>query len=342
MNRHRTVELTESSAGVLRIVAAPLLLRWTCALLFCSFGISQSVSSEADMPKILMPPGTQQHTPNMRISSDLVLIPVTVLDKHDSSIIGLEKEHFKLYEDNVEQVITHFAMEDVPMSVGFVFDASGSMTGKLWKSKEAVASFLKAANPEDEFFLVKFNNRVDLALDITQDTQLLLDRLISLQPNGETALLDGVKFSLQQMHRAHNSRKALIVISDGGDNHSRFTAQEIMSAARESDVLIYAIGIYGPRNVPPPTYEELMGPALLRQISKDTAGRLFEVHNVNDLPDVAEKIALTLRNQYVLGYRPSAPKHDGKYHRVRVALALSKGHPKLQTSWRQGYYAPTN
>ena len=340
MKRKTTIESLELSAEVLRSVAALFLLPLTCALLFCSFGISQSVSSEADIPKVLIPAGAQQHAPNMRVSSDLVLIPVTVHDKHDSSIIGLEKEHFKLYEDNVEQVIT-LAMEDAPMSVGFVFDASGSIAGKLWKSKEAVASFVKAANPYDVFFLVKFNNHVELALDITQDTQRLQDRLISLQPDGQTALLDGVKFSLQQMHKAHNARKALIVISDGGDNHSRFTAKDIKSAVRESDVQIYAIGIYGPRYLPPPTYEELMGAVLLRQVTKDTAGRLFEIHNVNELPDVAAKIALALRNQYVLGYRPSASTRDGKYHRVRVALALSKG-PKLQTSWRHGYYAPTN
>jgi len=275
----------------------------------------------------------------MRVTSDLVLIPVTVVDRHDSSIVGLEKEQFRLYQDNVEQVITHFSMDDAPMSVGFVFDASGSMTGKLWKSKEAVESFFSIANPDDEFFLVAFNNRVELTVDMTQDTQLLQRRLISLQPQGETALLDGVMFSLQQIKKANNSRKALIIVSDGGDNHSRYTLAEVKSAVREADVQIYAIGIYS-RNGAPRSFEELVGPVLMKDITKDTAGRVFEIGSVDEFPFVASKISLALRNQYVLGYKPSTPQHDGKYHRIRVSLALPKGHPKVQASWRHGYYAP--
>ena len=329
----------EAYAEALRSLAVPVLLRYAGVVLFSSLGLSQSVSVEPQFTSTRVTPTAQQNAHSLRVTSDLVLIPVTVVDRHDSSIVGLEKEQFKLYQDNVAQVITHFSMDDAPMSVGFVFDASGSMTGKLWKSKEAVASFFNIANPDDEFFLVAFNNRVDLAVDMTQDTQLLQRRLMSLQPQGETALLDGVMFSLQQIKKAHNSRKALIIVSDGGDNYSRYTFAELKSAVREADVQMYAIGIYS-RNAPPRSTEELTGPALLKEITKDTAGRLFEIDSVDELPGVASKISLALRNQYVLGYKPSSSNHDGKYHRIRVSLALPKGHPKVQASWRHGYYAP--
>ena len=338
MKRNRRIEPIERSAEALRSFAVSILLRCAGAVLFSSLGLSQSVSVEPQLTSTRVTPAAQQNAHNMRVSSDLVLIPVTVVDRHDSSIVGLEKEQFRLYQDNIAQVITHFSMEDAPMSVGFVFDASGSMTGKLWKSKEAVAKFFNIANPDDEFFLVAFNNRVELTVDITQDTQLLQRGLMSLQPQGETALLDGVMFSLQQIKKAHNSRKALIIVSDGGDNHSRYTFAEVKSAVREADVQMYAIGIYS-RNGPPRSFEELIGPVLLKEITKDTAGRVFEIASVDELPEVASKISLALRNQYVLGYKPSS-SHDGKYHRVRVSLALPKGHPKVQASWRHGYYAP--
>jgi len=269
-----------------------------------------------------------------------VLIPVTVTDNLNRFVTGLDKEHFKLYEDKVEQTITHFASEDAPISVGLVFDCSGSMGDKLKKSREAVAQLLKTANPEDEFFLVEFNDRAELVVSLTKRSEEIQNRLAFTQSKGRTALLDAIVLSMNEMRKAHNPRKALVIISDGGDNSSRYTVSEVKNRVREVDVQIYAIGIlelFGERRRTP---EEFAGPGLLNDIGEQTGGRLFEVGNLNELPDVASKIGEALRNQYVLGYAPSVVRRDGKYHRVRLKLVKPKGWPSLRAYWRLGYYAP--
>ena len=161
-------------------------------------------------------------------------------------VTGLEKEHFRLFEDKVEQDITQFSSEDAPLSVGIVFDTSGSMGSKLQKSRQAVAQFFKTANPEDEFFLVQFNDRPELVVPFTRNVEEIQNHLTFTQSKGRTALLDGVYLAMNQMKKAHNPRKAMLIISDGGDNSSRYTESEIKNAVREADVQIYAIGIFEP------------------------------------------------------------------------------------------------
>ena len=275
----------------------------------------------------------------IHVNSDLVQIPVTVLDRDDRFVAGLDKENFRLFDDRVEQVITHFAMEDAPLSIGFVFDASASMHDKMQQSRAAVTSFLKTANPGDEFFLVEFNDHVELAVDLSASTQDVQTQLKFIRPTGQTALLDAVHFSISRMKKATNTRKALIIISDGGDNCSRYTMTELKKSVRETDVQIYALGIFNPWEKRSQMPEELYGPSLLRSVTKQSGGHLFEIADVNQLPDVASKIGAALRAQYVLGYAPKVTR-DGKYHRVEVKLAQPKGSPKLQASWRHGYYAP--
>jgi len=218
-------------------------------------------------------------------------------------------------------------------------NASGSMEGKLPRSREAVTKFLKNANPDDEFFLVQFNDRVELVLGITKETEELQNRLMWVQPKGATALLDAVYFAIQQMKKAHNPRKALIIISDGGDNRSRYSIGDLKSLLREAEVQIYAIGIFEPI-VRPRASEELEGPNMLREITEQSGGRSFEIAHLNQLTDVASKIGEALRNEYVLGYSPVNPRHDGKYHRLQVKLASAKGLSKLHAYWRRGYYTP--
>jgi VWFA-related protein len=268
-----------------------------------------------------------------------VLIPVTVLDRNDRSIMGLEKERFKLFEDKAEQVVTHFAMEEAPVAIGFVFDASASMREKLLESRQAIATVLTTANPDDEFFLVQFNDHVDLAVDLTGSTKEIEERLILVRPAGRTALLDAIHFSLRQIRHANNVRKALIIVSDGGDNCSRYTVGDLRNLMREADVQMYAIGIFGPAGLRWRTPEEATGADLLRNLAKQSGGHLFEVDSLRQLPDVASKIGDALRSQYLLGYSPNTTR-DGKYHRVEVKLQQQKGSPKLQPSWRHGYYAP--
>jgi VWFA-related protein len=278
---------------------------------------------------------------NLRVDSTLVLIPVTVTDPLNRVVTGLEKEHFKLKEDKADQEVTHFAMEDAPLSIGLVFDMSGSMGAKLAKSRQAAAHFFRAANPEDEFFLVQFNDRPEITVKFTTNTEEIQNRLTFTEAKGRTALLDGVYLAMNEMKKARNTRKALLILSDGGDNSSRYTESEIKNRVREADVQIYAIGIFEPISSRARTAEEMSGPGLLSELAEQTGGRHFPVENINELPDIAAKIGIELRNQYVLGYTPSNQERDGKYRRVEVKVIQPRGLPPLRAFWRQGYYAPS-
>jgi Ca-activated chloride channel family protein len=276
---------------------------------------------------------------NIRVDTTLVLIPVTVTNPLGQFVAGMEKEYFKLFEDKVEQTISTFSSEDAPLSIGIVFDTSGSMGAKLQTAREAVSQFMKIANPVDEFFLIQFNDRPELTVPFTPSTEEIQNRLMFAQSKGRTALLDGVYMAMNQMKKARNPRKAILIISDGGDNSSRYTASEVRSAVVESDVQVYGIGIFEPGMGRSRTAEEMAGPDLLRELAGRTGGRSFEVGNLAELPDVAAKIAIELRNEYVLGYTPKNSNRDGKYRRVEVKLKAVKGLPPLKPSFRTGYYA---
>jgi Ca-activated chloride channel family protein len=311
-------------------------------LFFCATPVLSGVLAPAQTAGLSIEPRVGDAKPvEIRVHSDLVQIPVTVLNRDDELIAGLEKERFRLFEDGVEQVITHFAMEDAPISVGFVFDASASMDAKLHKSREAVTTFLNTANPDDEFFLVKFNERAELAADLTQSKEEVQKQLSFIRPSGRTGLLDAIYFSILRMRTANNARKALIVISDGGDNCSRYTMTDVKKLLREADVQIYAIGIFDPSETRWQTREELAGPLLLGSVTKQSGGHLFEIEDIVQLPEIASRIGEALRAQYVLGYAPKATSQAGKYHRVEVKLIQRKRFQRLQASWRRGYYAPT-
>ena len=292
-------------------------------------------------PKPPSPDSVDTPHTDIRVDTTLVLIPVTVTDPLNRFVTGLEKEHFKLQEDNVDQPISHFASEDAPLSVGIVFDTSGSMGSKLAKSRQAVAQFCRTANPADEFFLVQFNDRPELALGFTPDVEEIQSRITFTQSKGRTALLDAIYLALHEMKKGHNPRKAILVISDGGDNSSRYSESEIKNLVREADTQIYGIGIYEPYGSRSRTSEELAGPGLLSDIAEQTGGRAYAVGDLNDLPDIAAKIGIELRNQYMLGYSPTNKDRDGKYRRVKVKLVQPRGLPPLRAFWRLGYYAPS-
>jgi len=285
-------------------------------------------------------PETLPHA-DIRVDSNLVLIPVTVTDPLNRFVTGLDKENFKVFEDKKEQSITQFSSEDAPLSVGVIFDCSGSMGHKLEKSRLAVAQFFKTANPEDEFFLVQFNDSAKLIQPFTRNLEEIQNRLTFTQSKGETALLDAIYLGLHEMKNAKNPRKALLLISDGGDNNSRYTEGEVKNLVKEADVQIYAIGIYEGGGGRSRTPEEARGPALLSEIAEQTGGRQYEVDNLNELPDIASKIGVELRNQYILGYSPDNKDHDGKYRHVKVTLVQPRGLPPLRPFWRLGYYAPS-
>jgi len=280
------------------------------------------------------------HTRPLTVNVDLVLVPVTITDPMNRLVLGLAKENFQIYENKQLQTLQHFSSGDVPLSLGVIFDASGSMAsdGKTERAREAVVEFLKTANPDDEAFMITFSSRPVLSCDFTASLEEIQGKLIYTVPNKSTALLDAIYLGLNKMRQARHSRKALLIISDGGDNSSRYTEGEVKSLVKEADTLIYAIGIYGHFL---PTLEERYGPVLLREITEATGGRAFNVDNPNDLPDVAAKIGLELRNQYVLGYRPAGPVNDGKWHKIKVKLLPPKGLPPLQVYAKKGYYAPS-
>jgi Ca-activated chloride channel homolog len=278
---------------------------------------------------------------DIRVDSTLVLIPVTVTDPYNRFVTGLDKDNFKIFEDKKEQEIVQFSSEDAPLSIGVVFDCSGSMGAKLEKSRQAVTQFFRTANPEDEFFLVQFNDTANLVEPFTRNLEEIQNRLTFTQSRGRTALLDAVYLALHEMKKAQNPRKALLLISDGGDNSSRYTESEIKNLVKEADVQIYAIGIYEPIGSRARTPEELAGPGLLTEISEQTGGRQYAVENLAELADIAAKIGVELRNQYILGYSPHNQDHDGKYRRVEVKLIQPRGLPALRAFWRHGYYAPS-
>jgi Ca-activated chloride channel homolog len=267
----------------------------------------------------------------IRAESTLVLIPVTVTNPIGGPILGLNTESFHLFEDGVEQRITHFANEDTSVSVGLVFDASTSMNKKIHKSRDAVTRLFRSAEFGDEYSLVAFNDRPQLLSKFTPDTKVMQDTLLKIVPRGWTALYDAIAVSLHEMKTATKPRKALVIISDGGDNNSRYTRQEIKNLIRESDTCIFAIGILGPR---------VAGNATLSELAEESGGRMFPVDDLNDLPEAIAMINRALHNQYVLGYSPTNQEKDGKYRKVRVDLLQVQNQPKMRASWRMGYYAP--
>jgi Ca-activated chloride channel family protein len=281
-----------------------------------------------------------RHDRSIKVDVDMVLVNVTVTDPYGRLVTGLEQENFRVFEDNTEQEVVHFSSEDVPISIGMIFDMSGSMADKVDRSRLAAVQFLKTANPQDEFFLVNFSDRAQLASPFTPSIDELQNRMLFSAAKGQTALLDALYLGVSQMKGAHNTKKALLIISDGGDNHSRYTELDIRNYLREADVQLYAIGIYDPAGSYATT-EEAEGPGLLSELTEMTGGRTFTVREreLNELPDIATKISMELRNQYVVGYRPSNRARDGKWRKIKIRLRPPKGLPPLTVYTKNGYFA---
>ena len=281
--------------------------------------------------------GLSAHVRPLKVDVDLVLVPVTITDPMNRLVTGLDKENFQLFEGNSAQEIRTFSSEDAPVSLGVIFDSSGSMSSKMDRAKEAVIEFFKTANPQDEFFMVTFNDEPEEVTDFTNSVDDIQNKLVFAVPRRRTALLDAIYMGISKMRSAKYPKKALLIISDGGDNHSRYTENEIRALVKEADVMIYAIGIYDRYAS---AVEERLGPQLLSDITELTGGRAFTIDNPNDLGDVATKIGVELRNQYVLGYRPAKVVRDGKWRKIKVKLLPPKGLPPLKVYARTGYYAP--
>ena len=277
---------------------------------------------------------------NIRVDTTLVLIPVTVTDASHRFVLGLDKTDFSISEDGVRQKITQFSGEDAPLSVGVLVDTSGSMGGKIETSRQAVSEFLKTMNAQDEAFLIEFNDHAQVTVPFTPHPEEIETQLAGIQTQGLTALLDAVELGLREMKKSRNPRKALLVISDGGDNNSKYTSDQIASLVREADVQIYSMGVFEQFPFLALTPAELSGPHLLSQISEQTGGRAFPARSFSALPTIARRIGIELRNQYVLAYAPSDQQRNGKFRKVQVAVSAPQGLSGLKARWRLGYYAP--
>ena len=214
----------------------------------------------------------------MRVDVDLVLVPVTVVDSKERPVLGLEKQNFTVYEGNQPQQIQFFSAEDSPISVGLILDLSKSMSNKLVTERAAVEAFFNNANAKDDYFVIAFSDRPRVLATSTQSIDDIQQKLAAANPDGHTALLDAVYLAVAKMRSSRYQRRALFIISDGGDNHSRYTEGEIKSLVKEADVLMYAIGIYDHYF---PTEEERLGPTLLSDITELTGGRAFTIDNPN-------------------------------------------------------------
>jgi VWFA-related protein len=313
-----------------------------CALFSGWAAGQESVASKSSQPNSTAQDPETDTGIKLRSDTTLVLVPAAVTDSVNRFVLGLQKEDFHLFEDGVEQKVADFSGDEAPLSIGLVFDESGSMDYKLRTAQAAVAQLLKTLNKDDEAFLVEFSDHAKLTVEFTGQTQEIQDALGKAQPGGLTAMLDGINVALTEMKKAKNSRKAIVVISDGGDNHSQYTSSAIESLVREADVQIYAMGVFEPSLPIGLAPEEVSGPRLLSEITTQTGGRAFAAALTSDLPSVAARIAVELRNQYVLGYYPKNQTRDGKYRHVEVKLAEQPGVSALKAHWRLGYYAPNN
>ena len=283
----------------------------------------------------------QSAVATFRAHSDLVLIPVTVTDTLNRFVLGFQEKDFQLFEDGVEQNVALFSDEDAPLSVGVLFDESGSMSNKFRTSRDAAAQLLNALNKDDEAFLVEFADLAKVSIGFTSHLEGIQSALQKAQASGLTAMLDAIDAGLHEMRKAKNSRKAIVIVSDGGDNRSHYTADEIESLVRQADVQVYAMGVFETGlsfGLPP---EEISGPRLLSEIAAQTGGRAFAAAVPGDMSSVANRIAVELRNQYVLGYYPKNKARDGKYRNVKIQVSQppALGSP-VKVHWRLGYYAP--
>jgi Ca-activated chloride channel family protein len=323
---------------------------WAVALVLATFGAPHTFAQNSAEDVHIQPrpqpapktpeidPALRSHSKPLSVNVEMVLVPVTITDPMNRLVTGLDRENFNLFEGKEQQEIKTFSSEDAPVSLGVIFDMSGSMSSKIERAREAVIEFFKTANPQDEFFMVTFADKPEEISDFTTSVEDIQGKLVYTVPKGRTALLDAIYLGVSKMRQARYPKKAMLIISDGGDNHSRYTEGEIRSTVKEADILIYAIGIYDHFF---PTDEERLGPTLLSDITELTGGRAFTIDNPNDLADVSTKIGIELRNQYLLGYRPKNPVRDGKWRKIKVKLLPPKGLPPLRVYAKTGYYAPT-
>ncbi|MER3429477.1 MAG: VWA domain-containing protein [Blastocatellia bacterium] len=284
------------------------------------------------------PTPTPDEGRNITINTDLVTLTLTVTDNYGRYVSGLTKKAFRIFDEGEEQEITFFSDSDAPASVGILFDISGSMSGeKIAKARAALTKFIENSHPNDEYFLIAFNKRAQLLLDRTRDAEAVLQKLTLVQPRESTALYDAVYLGLERVSRGAHQKKALLIISDGQDNSSRYNFREVKRLMKESDIVTYAVGILDRGDVS--SGLGLLGQAFLDELTSVTGGRSFYPNSNAEMDEIFERIALELRHQYSIGYTPPNFKPDGSWRKVRVKVNPPRGLPRLTVRSREGYYA---
>lgn len=301
--------------SLLRFVPIP-------CLLIALAGLSTAQPNIALIPR--SHPEPELHNSTFRLDVKLIQVPVQVTDQRDRPILGLPKTAFRVFEDDVEQELVSFSMADAPISTGLVFDSSRSMKDRIADSRAAIDQFCKTAVPADEFFLVKFSDKAELISSFTHDAGEIQRSLSFVEPRGWTAMIDAIWRSVEEMKRAGNPRRVLLVLSDGADNNSRYSEAELLSRIREADVRVYAIGLFQRSHY-------------LERLAEETGGRVIWVHKLSDLPEAMETLSLQIRNEYQVGYLTKHAQSDGKYHKLRIEVQPPAGVSPVRTSWRRGY-----
>lgn len=315
----------------------------TPTIVFPSLVWPQSADHHIDVARTSSEPKANVHTKPLRADTSLVLVPATVVDAWNRPVLDLKEDNFRVYEDDKQQNLRFFSQEDAPISVGMILDFSFSMSNKFEAERTAVAEFFKNANPEDDYFAIAFSDRPTLIADSTQSIDDLQQKLGLAIPAGNTALLDAIYLGLDKLRSARYQRRALLIISDGGDNHSYYNAKQTKRLVEEADVLMYSIGIFDTMPIPVfKTVEEKLGERLLTGITDLTGGRMIAADHRDKIPEVAASISRELRQQYVLAYRPDHHVHDGKWRKIRVQVVASSNAQPLHVHYKKGYLAPAD
>lgn len=310
-----------------------------CAALVFSFALT--VFGQQQTTPRPTPPDRNDDDGVIKVPTDLVTLTLTVTDQYGRYVSGLNKNAFTVMDNNVEQEITFFSDTDAPVSIGILFDVSGSMNGeKITRARKALERFINTSHPMDEYFLIAFNSRAQLLLDRTRDGEAVLNKLTLVQPKNNTALYDACYLGIERVTRGSHQKKALLIISDGQDNSSRYNFGEVRRLMKEADVTVYAVGIIDGADAA--SQQGIQGQAFLDELSGVTGGKSFYPQTNVEMDEIFERIALELRHQYSIGYTPKDFALDGKWRKVKVKVKPPRGLPRLIVRSREGYYATPN
>jgi Ca-activated chloride channel family protein len=334
------VEHRRRNRSIPQMLAAVSCASITAALLCCVPTLhaqqKDNTDSQTKTPPAASAPATGRDEQIEFVNADLVKLTVTVTDSFDRYVTGIERDAFTILDNKVEQEIVFFNDEDAPASVGVLFDFSGSMSGeKVGRAREALKRFIKTSHEQDEYFLVGFNARANLLLDRTRDSDALLSKLTFVETKGNTALYDATYLGVEKVTRGTHDKRVLLIISDGQDNSSRYTFNEVRRLLKESGVLIYSVGIVDGGG----SSFDAQGQAVLEELSGVSGGKAFFPATNSEMNEIFERISLELRHQYAIGYRPKPFTTDGKWRKVKVKVQPPRGLPRLFVRNKEGYFA---